>query len=228
MLMPSASFIVAVVMATGVVLSGEAQVGGAAVSRFLASQVEPLSGYNAVRHLQAVARGGRLTASMTVRTTLDPGRGFEYAVLAASGSGLIQRKVFLPALEAERQARTPGEAARGALTPANYEFTPGDMTDEGLLRIDIRPRRADTLLVRGSILVTPDSADLVRIEGLLVKRPSFWTRRVEVVRKYVRVGGVRVPVAMHSTADVLIAGRSTFEMTYEYDSINGQPVAPAP
>ena len=225
MLLHAASMIVAVALATGAMLSGESRADGAAVTRFLAIQAEPLSGYSAVRHLEAVARGGRMTASMTVRTTLNPARGFEFSVLAKSGSALIHRKVFLPALEAERQARTPAEAARGALTPDNYEFVAGDVNDEGLLRIDIRPRRADTLLVRGSILVTPEDADLVRIEGLLVKRPSFWTRRVEVVRRYLRLGGVRVPVAMHSTADVLIAGRSTFEMTYEYESINGQPVA---
>ena len=228
MVMQSAAVILAVVMATGVLVPGEVSTEAAAVTRFLASDAEPLSRYSAVRHLQAAARGGRMTASMTVRTTLDPGRGFEYVVLAESGSRLIHRKVFRPALEAERQARVPAEAARGALTPANYEFGAGGITDDGLLRIEIRPRRADTLLVRGSILVTQDGADLVRIEGQLVKRPSFWTRRVEVVRRYVRLGGVRVPVAMQSTADVLIAGRSTFEMTYEYESINDQPVVSGP
>ena len=228
MLVQSASIVVALVMAAGVLLPGEIPTDAAAVTRFLASDTEPLSRYSAVRHLQAVARGGRMTASMTVRTTLDPDRGFEYTVLSESGSGLIHRKVFRPALEAERQARAPAEAARGALTQANYEFVAGGLTGDGLVRIEIRPRRADRLLVQGSILVTQDSADLVSIEGLLVKRPSFWTRRVEVMRRYDRLGGVRVPVAMLSTADVLIAGRSTFAMTYEYESINDQPVAFVP
>jgi len=62
------------------------------------------------------------------------------------------------------------------------------------------------------------------VEGLLVKRPSFWTRRVEVVRRYARVGGVRLPVSMESTAQVLVVGTSTFSMTYEYESINGASV----
>jgi hypothetical protein len=38
--------------------------------------------------------------------------------------------------------------------------------------VEIRPRRKDTMLIEGSILLT-ETADLVRIEGLLVKRPSF-------------------------------------------------------
>ena len=56
------------------------------------------------------------------------------------------------------------------------------------------------------------------------KNPSFWTRRVEIVRRYGRVAGVRVPIEIDSVAQVLIAGRSTFRMTYEYQSLNGQQV----
>jgi hypothetical protein len=36
--------------------------------------------------------------------------------------------------------------------------------------------------------------------------------------------GVRVPVAMHSTADVLVGGPSSFTMTYRYTDINGGAV----
>jgi len=35
---------------------------------------------------------------------------------------------------------------------------------------------------------------------------------------------VRVPMSIESVAHVLIAGRSTFKMTYEYQTINGQRV----
>jgi hypothetical protein len=57
-----------------------------------------------------------------------------------------------------------------------------------------------------------------------VKSPSFWTRRVEIVRWFRRVAGVRLPVAVESTANVLIAGRSTFRMDYAYESVNEQHV----
>ena len=64
----------------------------------------------------------------------------------------------------------------------------------------------------------------MRIEGRLSKPPSFWTRRVEIVRRYQRFAGVRMPVALESVASVLIAGRSTFRMSYEYETVNGQRV----
>jgi hypothetical protein len=95
---------------------------------------------------------------------------------------------------------------------------------DGLAAVGVKPRRKDVLLVEGAIFVQPSDGDLARIEGRLSKTPSFWTRRVDVVRRYQRLGGVRVPVSIESVAHVLIAGRSTFKMTYEYETINGQRV----
>jgi hypothetical protein len=95
------------------------------------------------------------------------------------------------------------------------------------VKVLLHPKRKDAILIDGAILVTEDTADLVRVEGELVKRPSFWTRRVEVARRYGRVAGVRVPLEMRSTASVLIVGASTFSMTYEYETVNGIAVAPS-
>jgi len=77
----------------------------------------------------------------------------------------------------------------------------------------------------GAIYITDTDADLVRIEGLLAKSPSFWPRRVEVVKQYARVGGLRVPIRVESTAQIRFAGASTMTMTYDYEMINGVNVA---
>lgn len=201
------------------------------VDRFLDAVDTPLVSYRAIRRLEAASRNGKMKASLTARTTLDPERGFQFEVLEETGSGLIRSKVLHAALEAERRARNSGELARGALSRTNYEFGQAEAAELGFVRVGIKPRRSDTMLVVGSILLTDDNADLVSIEGRLVKRPSFWTRRVDVVRRYARIAGVRVPVSMESKAEVLIAGRSTFSMQYEYEAINevaGLDVSPMP
>jgi hypothetical protein len=82
------------------------------------------------------------------------------------------------------------------------------------------------MLIDGAMFLSPDEGDLVRVEGVLVRRPSFWTRRVSVVRRYARVAGVRAPVAMESTAQVLIVGAASFAMTYDYEMVNGALVHP--
>jgi len=221
--------ILCVALLAGTVVNAHSSLGAepsgtvSIVDRFLTRDDDQLTSYRAVRHMSATSRGGKMKASMTVLTTLDPETGFTFTELEWSGSALIRKHVFIPALRAEREANTAAASARGALTPANYAFVERDARVDGLRQIDINARRTDTLLVDGSILVT-DEGDLVWARGQLVKRPSFWTRRVEVVRRYQRIAGIRVPVGMNSIADVLMAGRSTFEMTYEYQVVNGRPV----
>lgn len=198
----------------------------AVVDKFLAQAAESLVSYEARRQLSVVARGGKMQAQLTATTSLDAEGNFEYQVLEESGSTFLRSRVLHPILEAEQQAKRRSKGTHGALTTANYMFTVAEMTPEGLLRVGIRPKRKDDLLIDGSILLTCADSDLVRLEGLLVKRPSFWTRRVRIVRDYGRIGGVRVPLSTGSTADVLFAGQSNFTMTYDYTSINGVRLAP--
>jgi len=141
----------------------------------------------------------------------------------------VRGKVLRPWLDNEKKMWAAGDPERASLTHANYAFADKGMTADGLAWVGVKSRRKDVLLVDGSIYVNPQDGDLVRIEGRLTKTPSFWARRVEVVRHYGRINGVHVPVAIESIANVLIAGRSTFKMIYEYETINDQRVgAPQP
>lgn len=195
--------------------------------RFLARVDEPLVQYRAVRRLAARNERFHKEASLDVATTLDPSVGFQYEVLAQSGSGYVRTRVLEPILQGEARAVRENAPASAALTTANYEFVAAASDGAPLARLLIRPRRKDVLLVDGAILVTPDEADLVRIEGRLARNPSFWTSRVEVSREYARIAGVRVPVRVESRAWVKIAGVSTFVMTYEYEEVNGRTLAPS-
>jgi hypothetical protein len=190
----------------------------AVVQRFLDTVNAPLIDYRAFRRLEA--RNGHLDepAWMDVWTEADPS-GFSYEIVAQGGSGYVRQRVFLEALQAEQEMW--GAASRGAISPENYSFRANGADPSGLASIAVVPRRRDVLLIKGSIFLRPEDGDLVRVEGTLSKTPSFWTRRVEVVRRYARIAGVRVPVFMESVAHVRLAGRSTFTMIYDYESVNG-------
>lgn len=195
------------------------------VERLLSSTDPGLTSYRAVRVLEAEARGGRMRGQLTAVTSLDSEGGFQFEVLEESGSGIIRGRVLRAALEAEQKLTSTGDSRRGALTPTNYEFgSVAELAGDGLTRIRLRPKRRDTLLLDGSVLLTEPDGDLTSVEGYLVKRPSFWTREVHVTRRYERINGVRVPVSTESRARVLMAGRSTFAMSYRYLTINGVPV----
>jgi hypothetical protein len=194
-----------------------------ALQLFLRQADEPLTSYRGRRFLEAGNSRFRKQAWIEVATEFGPA-GFSYRILSEGGADVVRRKVLYPALESER-ALDRNERPR-AFTEENYRFEL-DGTEGDLARIRVMPRRKEPLLVDGWILVSPRDGDLLTVKGRLAKSPSFWTTRVDIVRRYARIAGIRVPVSVESTASVRLAGNSTFSMRYEYDQINGLPVAAA-
>src|SRR3954471_20127234 len=195
-----------------------------ALQRFLARAEEPPVEYRALRRLEAQNPKFKQGAWMLAWTEYDHVNGFRYQIVDEGGSSYIRTKVLRAALDGEQRIWADREPQKASFNHDNYMFDDGALAADGLASVGVRPKRKDVLLVEGAIFVQPTDGELSRIEGKLSKTPSFWTRRVDVVRRYERKGGVRVPMSIESTAHVLIAGRSTFKMTYEYQTINGQVV----
>jgi hypothetical protein len=194
------------------------------VQRFLARAEEPPVEYRALRRLEAQNPKFKQSAWMIAWTEYDHVNGFRYEIVDEGGSTYIRSKVLRAALEGERKIWANREPQKASFTHDNYEFADGAAAADGLASVGVTPKRKDVLLVEGAVYVQPADGELTRIEGKLSKTPSFWTRRVDVVRRYERKAGVRVPIEIDSVAHVLVAGRSTFRMTYEYETINGQHV----
>jgi hypothetical protein len=191
------------------------------LERFLALDDPTPTQYRALRHLEANNDHFEKSAWMDVWTEGDSS-GFRYQIVAEEGSDYIRSRVFRASLETERKMWASGAPDRAGFTPANYTFEDRGAHPDGLASLAVKPLRKDILLVNGTIFLRPEDGELMRLEGELAKAPSFWTRRVQIVRRYQRFVGIRMPVALETTAAVRIAGQSTFRMTYEYESINGQ------
>jgi hypothetical protein len=193
------------------------------LQRFLTLSDPDPTQYRALRHLDAQSEHFDRTAWMDVWTEGDA-HGFRYQIVAEGGSPYILNKVFRATLEAEQKIWAAGGPQNAAITPANYVFEERGAEAGGLASIAMTPKRKDNLLVEGALYLRPEDGDLVRMEGKLVKAPSFWTRNVEIIRRFQRFVGIRLPVALESVANVRIAGRSTFKMSYEYETVNGHRV----
>ncbi len=200
-----------------------AELRPAILERFLSNPDPTPHQVRALRHLEARNEHFDSSGWMDVWTELDR-TGFRYQIVDEGGSDYIRAHVLVAALRSEQTLWQSGEIDRASLTPDNYEFESGGIQPDGLVSMTVKPRRKEALFVEGSIFLNPDDGDLVRVEGRLVKSPSFWTRRVDVVRWFRRYAGVRMPVTVESVASVRIAGRSTFRMTYEYETVNEQRV----
>lgn len=183
----------------------------------------PLRSYVAIRRLEATNERHNKEAWLVARTELRPDGTFVYRVLDEGGSEVIRKRVLHAALEKEAEVNRNGQSQRGGLTAENYVFAAPQVTGD-VVQVALTPRRKQEMLVKGTMTTSPDG-ELLRVEGELVKRPSFWTRSVHLVRTYGRVDGTHVPLRLDTRAQVLLVGTSTLSMTYQYLEINGQPVS---
>ena len=193
------------------------------IANFFGRTEQPLKQYRAYRRMHAATDKGKHEAWMEAWTELDNGR-FSYQIVSERGSDMVRGKVLRSMLEREMELVNSGNTDKGDLTPANYEFTEAGRDTDGARVVQMKPKRNDVLLVEGHAVLN-DGGDLLRVEGRLSKNPSFWTSLVNIVRRYARIGGVRVPVATETTAKVKMVGTSRMQVLYDYQSINGMPVA---
>jgi hypothetical protein len=194
------------------------------IRRFL-SQNDGQHAYHAVRRLEA--ENGDRRGWIEADTEFSAQRGLNYTITAEGGSGFIRSRILKGVLEAERDLIAKGDIARGAVSANNYEFEPGGVDAEGLAVVMLSPRRKDRLLVDGTLLLRPRSGDPVRLQGRLVKSPSFWARNIDVVWTYARFGAVIMPVELRSKADIRFMGTASLRVSYLYSEIDGRHVSPA-
>ena len=134
----------------------------------------------------------------------------------------MRNKVLRGMLSSEQELIAQGKRVRTSLDSKNYLFEEGGMTDAGLHRILMVPIKKSDGLVDGSVFVEPETGLIARLQGRLVKSPSFWVRDVDVAWKFAHIGGHVVPIEMTSTGRVRVFGRSNFRMVYDYVSIDGR------
>ena len=181
--------------------------------------------YVAFRRLEAKNEKSGRYGWLEARTTLGDGH-LAVEVLAEGGSEYIRNKVLKAALEAEQTMIGKGLPVQ-PLTPPDAHVCADSIRDEsGLIRVPLRPpRKGGDSAVIGHVFLQPSTGDVVRIAGRLAKNPSFWISQVDVEWLYARVDkDIVMPVALSSTAKVRMFGPSTFHMTYDYLSIDGEPV----
>ena len=214
------------VAGVGSVIAEEPAPASRAADKLAAIRAEPLTQYRALRRMHARAERMDQEGWVDAWTELDA-RGFRYEIVSERGSEKVREKVLKALLKREQELVETGDTSRGELTPDNYEFSDVLEQGSGVQYVGLKPKRKDTMLVDGRLVLSEDGTELLRIEGRLAKNPSFWTSLVNIVRHYTRLNGVRVPIVTESVAKVKMVGTSRMEVRYDYESVNGRPVSHA-
>jgi len=195
------------------------------LARFVGRRDEPVRQFRARRRMRAEGLGRE--AFMDVLVELDPVTGFRWTVEAEGGSKMIRDRALRGMLEKEGEAHEGGQVDQTALTAANYSLSLEGREPGGLARLRAIPRRREAGLVNGRFFVTPDTADIVRVEGRLARAPSFWIPRVDLIRHFRRIRGHRVVVRIESVAHVRPFGRVRLRIDFDYEMIDGDVLQPA-
>jgi hypothetical protein len=161
-----AVFLGALTIATAFVTAEPAPSGTAlepVLHRFLARADEPLVTYRGTRRLEGRNERFNVSGWMDIAAELTAD-GFRYRVIDEGGSDLIRRRVFRAMLENEEQIFANGDAAHSSFTSTNYDLTPAESPEPGLVKLFARPKRKDVTLIDGAVYITNTDADLVRVE----------------------------------------------------------------
>lgn len=179
--------------------------------------------YRAFRRLEAGITGSSKHGWIEAWTAFHPDRGLTVDVVGEGGHEYVRNKVLRNMLTNEQRLIARGQPLHAALDARNYSFDDGGTTDDGLQRVVLKAARKSHGIVNGALFLAPGAEYVARLEGRLVKSPSFWLTDVDIAWTFARIEGHVLPVEMASAGRVRMIGRSTFKMIYDYVSIDGRP-----
>ena len=178
--------------------------------------------FRARRKFYAANTRFRMNSTMYVQTVFRRPDQVQSTVTLHEGSNLIRSRVFDKILEAEAETRAKKDKQQVDIVPANYKFTlvaAEQCDDRSCFRLKISPKRRDKYSLDGEIWVDGEDYSIVRIHGSPAKKPSMWTLKTEIDRRYRKIEGIWLPERLDSSSNILIAGHSVLSIEYTYDSV---------
>jgi hypothetical protein len=161
-------------------------------------------------------------STMYVQTVFRQPDQLQSTVTRQEGSKFIRSRVFDKILEAENETSAKRDKKQVDIIPVNYNFALQGQEDcEGrrCFRLKITPKRRDKYALDGDIWVDGEDYSIVRIRGEPAKKPSMWTLKTQIDRRYKKIDGIWLPDRMDSSSDIMVAGHSVLSIEYKYESV---------
>lgn len=176
--------------------------------------------YTVKRDYQLLDRQSQPKAKVVADITYLPPDQKQYRIESSSGG--LGEKILRDILAKETESSK--EAQRKEVSPENYDFKlVGEEMFNGrrCFVLSMQPKRQEKDMLRGKLWVDAETYNLYRIEGQVVKSPSWWVRDLYILMSFACIDGVWLHTATHAVADVRFKGK------YVMDSHDVQ-YSPAP
>src|SRR5438105_11007009 len=187
-----------------------------------AVQDRTLLEFRALRKFYAANLRFKTDSTMYVQTVFQRPDQLQSTVTSQEGSSFIRSRVFDKILEAENETHARKDKQQVDITPMNYGFAVVAAEDCGArecYRMRISPKRRDKYSLDGEVWIDAEDYSIVRIHGVPARRPSIWTLKTEIDRRYKKVEGIWLPERMESSSNIMIAGHSVLYIEYTYNSV---------
>ena len=144
-------------------------------------------------------------------------RSLRYASIKFEGDGFIKSNVIVRVLQSEVNQVEKGDREATALNEHNYQFRYKgvEMLDGHKMHVyKVKPFKKRSGLFKGKLYLDAETGRMRRVEGSVVKTPSFFLRRIDFVQDFAEVDGFTVPTELHSTARAHIIGRAVVSIVH--------------
>src|SRR5580658_7491499 len=167
-------------------------------------------------------------ATMEVEVNFDAPASKHFTIVSATGSKLIQTRVFHRLLESEEQAGDVSNRKQTELGSENYTFSLAGTEGTNYV-LNVEPKVESKFLYRGKIWVDGHDFAVTRIEAQPAKSPSFWTTKSEIHHTYQKVdNGFYLPKENRTITSVRLGGTATLTIEYQsYEVTAAQPLTSA-
>jgi hypothetical protein len=165
-------------------------------------------------------------ATMEVEVNYDAPASKHFTIVSATGSKLIQTRVFHRLLESEEQAGDASNRKHTELGPENYTFSLAGIEGANYV-LNVEPKVESKFLYRGKIWVDARDFAVTRIEAQPARNPSFWTTKSVIHHTYQRVdSGFYLPRENRTVTSVRLGGVATLTIEYKsYQVTAAKPLA---
>lgn len=178
-------------------------------------QATALAAYSASTTIRAELPDSRQQGEYELRRQYTAPDKLKFTPVRFSGDGFVKSNVIVRLLQSEADHVQKQRGSQTAVNEANYKFSYKGVEDyEGvpLHVFQVKPRKKRPGLFKGRVYLDVASGHMRRVEGQLVKTPSWFVKKVEFVQDFADFGEFTFPVHVHSVAKTRLVGRAVVDV----------------
>lgn len=191
--------------------------------RRVAQQANALASYSAVTVVRAELPDTSQQGEFELQRKFEAPHTLQFTPVHYSGDGFVKNNVITRLLQTEVDHVQKDDPSLTAISLANYKFNYRGLNrvNERIVHVyQVKPHKKRPGLFKGRVYLDAHNGSLVRVEGSVVKSPSFFVKHIDFWQDYTDVQSFTLPTHMHSEAKARIVGRTIVDIVHrDYQAV---------